>query len=139
MYMPPRGFSLAELLVVLAVLGFLLAASLPSLGAARHQATATAARSHGGLVNQALATLQGRQAWNQATTLSYLQQLLEPLSVPAISSQPGLDCQTSQQLAAQLGWDAAPQGVGCLIVAQDGYFQVYTWVVDRPGLYRNGQ
>ena len=137
--MPSRGFSLAETLVVLAVLGFLLALALPRFGAARHQATATAARSPGGLVSQALATLQGRQAWDFPTALAHLQQQLPPLSIPEVSPQAGLDCQHSHQLASQLGWDAAPQGVGCLVVAQQQQFQVYTWVMGRPQIYINGQ
>lgn len=137
--MPSRGFSLAELLVVLAVLGFLLALALPSFGAARHQATAAAARSHGGLVSQALATLQGRQAWDFSTTLADIQQRLPPLSAPKVSPQAGLSCQTGQQLANRLGWDTAPQGVGCLVVAQQEQFRVYTWVTGRPQIYINGQ
>ena len=127
------------MLVVLALLGFLLALALPRFAAARYQATSAAARSHGGLVSQALATLQGRQAWDFPTTLSQLQQQLSPLSAPEVSAQAGLDCQHSHQLAAQLGWDAAPQGVGCLVVAQQEQFQVYTWVTGRPPVYINGQ
>jgi prepilin-type N-terminal cleavage/methylation domain-containing protein len=141
-----RGFTLVEILVVLAILGILMAALSFGLSSARRQGLLTQAAAHGGEVSMALNAFLIRNidldldTWTASLPAGDLAG-----APPGLVGLSGFDCKGAATLTRSgmtpggQSWAAAPDAVGCLIERVGNRFLVHTWVRDLPKHFVNGR
>lgn len=141
-----RGFTLVEMLVVLAILGVLMAALFFGLSGARRQGLLAQAAAHGGEVSMALNAFLIRnidldlEAWTAGLPAASLAG-----APPGLVGLSGFDCKNAATLTRSgmtpggQSWAAAPDAVGCLVERVGNRFLVHTWVRDLPNHFVNGR
>jgi type IV pilus assembly protein PilA len=141
-----RGFTLVEILVVLAILGILMAALSFGLSSARRQGLLTQAAAHGGEVSMALNAFLIRNidldldTWTASLPAGSLAG-----APPSLAGLSGFDCKSAATLTRSgmtpdgQSWAAAPDAVGCLVERVGNRFLVHTWVRDLPNHFVNGR
>ena len=141
-----RGFTLVEMLVVLAILGILMAALSFGLSSARRQGLLTQAAAHGGEVSMALNAFLIRNidldldTWTASLPAGSLAG-----APPGLAGLSGFDCKSAATLTRSgmtpggQSWAAAPDAVGCLVERVGNRFLVHTWVRDLPKHFVNGR
>lgn len=141
-----RGFTLVEMLVVLAILAVLAAALSFGFSSARRQALLTQAAAHGGEVSMALNAFLIRNidldldTWTASLPAGSLAG-----APPALAGLSGFDCKgaatltPSGMIPGEQSWAAAPDAVGCLVERVGNRFLVHTWVRGLPNHFVNGR
>lgn len=155
------GFTLIEILIVLAVIGILLAIMVPNLLAARERSKVAAARSFSSQIEtaltsalstyapvsaaQALANLPSASGTLPSTmsSLTNLKSCSAEAGLSAASS--GMNLTHSAIKGDKIGWESPDSYVKCAVHAQSqaggssryGVY-VYTWVSEGE-VYRNGK
>lgn len=126
--MKSAGLTLTELLIVIAIIGVLLAVSLPAYQGVRHRAIDTAAQTHGQAVRLAV------QQWLSLNPTRSVMALYGANCAAAATLGPnGL---TAGFTSGALGWPAARAGVSCEVRGNDRRVDVYT--EGSTKLYLNG-
>jgi len=153
------GFTLVEILIVLAIIGILLAITIPNLLAARERTKVNAARSFSAQVEtsltSALSTYAPLSAANalinlpaattpRPTPLSALSDLKNCAGETGLSFDAGPGLEYSAVKGDKIGWQAAEPYVFCAVQAASSAggssrygFNVYTWVTPDE-VYKNG-
>lgn len=143
-----RGFTLVEVLAVLAVLGVLAGLALGAYASSRRQGQYNQAQAQGLEVFMALDSFLVRNvelsldlaSWTRSWPAGSLEGAPEELA--GVS---GYDCQRGATLSrgglepGSQSWGAAPGSVGCLIERVGDRFLVHTWVKGLPRHFVNGR